>query len=107
MTLDDNDPDIVAGRAIAAGKPPQVAAETEDPDIVAGRAIAAPSRTAAATTRTDPYTESGYAPNMTWRGTAKEIAAAGPRIAGNVINLLSDPYANLVGYPLTVAGQTA
>ena len=48
---------------------------------------------------TDPYTESGYAPNMDVRGTAKEIAAAGPRIAGNVINLLSDPYANLAGYP--------
>jgi hypothetical protein len=102
MASDDEDPYVKAGREIAAGEKPTTAEEA-DPYVAAGKVIAgaSPALPAAATTIDQP--DSG----LTWRGTAKEIAAAGPRIGANVINLLSDPYANLIGYPLTVAGQTA
>ena len=40
--LDDNDPDIIAGPRHRRGKSPTGETVAEDPDIVAGRAIAAP-----------------------------------------------------------------
>ena len=102
----DEDPDIQAGREIAAGKKAApAAATTDDPDIVAGRTIAATPRTVTATGPATQIDQPGQ--GMTWRGTAREIAAAGPRIAGNVVNVLSDPYANLVARPILTAGQTA
>jgi hypothetical protein len=105
MADDSEDPDIKAGREIAAGrKAAATAAGDDDPDIVAGRKIAATPMV----TQTGPAVkidEPGQ--GMTWRGTAREVAAALPRIAGNVVNVLSDPYANLVARPLLTAGATA
>ena len=116
MAGDSEDPDIKAGREIAAGKKPAAPVPAmEDPDIVAGRAIAtAPAMvTQPGTAGQDPYSgapiSNDYQPDqgLTWRGTAREIAGALPRIAGNVVNVLSDPYANLVGRPALTAYQTA
>jgi hypothetical protein len=106
MADDSEDPDIKAGREIAAGrKAAATAAGDDDPDIVAGRRIAA---TPATITTTGPATRIEQpGQGMTWRGTVREIAGALPRIAGSVVDVLSDPYANLVARPLLVAGQTA
>lgn len=101
MASDDEDPYVKAGREIAAGKKPPSSDDT-DPYVAAGKAIAGTAPALPVTTTATNQPDSG----LTWRGTAKEIAAAGSRIGGDVINLLSDPYANLIGYPLTVAGQT-
>jgi len=103
MADDSNDPDVKAGREIAAGKAVPAGHEPTDPDIAAGRAITAATLTPAG----DAVKIDQPGQDMSWRGTLKEIAAAGPRIAGNVINLFSDPYANLVGRPALTAFQTA
>jgi hypothetical protein len=80
-----------------------MADDSEDPDIAAGRAIATapPVTTAAATSTT-----ADQPPSWTWRGVARNAAAGVTDAAGNVINLLSDPYANLVGRPALTAGAT-
>lgn len=111
---DDEDPDIAAGRAITSTitsgkKSAGPRAEPEDPDVVAGRAVTAPVLALPASSAPASETERPgiFSGGLSLRGTAREVAAALPRVGGNVINLLSDPYANLVGYPLTVAGQTA
>jgi hypothetical protein len=113
MADDSEDPDIKAGREIAAGKKPVSSPTVEDPDIAAGRAIATAPPTVTQTGpavdeygRPVPGIDQSW-PAMTWRGTAREIAGALPRIAGNVVNVLSDPYANLVGRPALTAYQTA
>lgn len=101
MADDSEDPDVKAGRAIAAGAK---AAPTvsSDPDVEAGRRITT-APTAAPTTATTP----NQPPAWTWRGLARNVGAGLTDVGANVINVLSDPYANLVGRPLLTAGQTA
>jgi hypothetical protein len=113
MADDSEDPDIKAGREIAAGKKPASSPTIEDPDVVAGRAIAtAPSMVTQTGPAVDEYgrpmpgIDQSW-PAMTWRGTAREVAGALPRIAGNVGNVLSDVYANIGGRALLTAGATA
>jgi hypothetical protein len=105
MADDSDDPDVQAGRAIAGGTKASGSSATvdpDDPDVAAGRAIATVKATGDATQIPPPSD-----PWWTWSGLGRNVAAAGPRIAGNVINLLSNPSANLVGYPLIAAGQAA
>jgi hypothetical protein len=102
MADDSDDPDVQAGRAIAGGTKASGSSATVDPDVAAGRAIATVKATGDATQIPPPSD-----PWWTWSGLGRNVAAAGPRIVGNVINLLSNPSANLVGYPLIAAGQAA
>lgn len=106
MADDNEDPDIKAGREIAAGKKPAQTPAVEDPDVAAGRAIANASSSkfvpTGAAVRIDQPGQ-----GMTWRGTAREVAGALPRAVGNVVNFLSDPYANLIARPVLTVGQTA
>ena len=106
MADNSDDPDVVAGRLITSGASAGAgAAPAVDPDVAAGRAIT--SAAPATTTPTDPTAATDQPPSWTWRGMAREVAGAGPRIGANVVNLLSDPWANLVGLPAITAFQTA
>lgn len=103
MADDSDDPYVKAGRALTSGgQAPSTAAPSDDPYVAAGRAV---TLAPATTTTTGAADATDQAPSWTWRGVAREIGAAGPRIAANVGNILSDPYANLVGYPALTAIQ--
>jgi hypothetical protein len=101
-----DDPDIVAGRAIAAGSNAAPAAVTTDPDIAAGRAIAtAPPATVTATGPATQIPPPGQ-PSWTWGGVARNAGAGVLDAAGNVINVLQNP-SQMVLTPLAIAGGTA
>ncbi len=100
----DDDEYVRRGRELLSGGTTVAPGADEDPYVTRGRTILA----APTVTQTGPATqvpEPGQ--SWSWGGMARQIAGAGPRIGANVANVLSDPFANLIGYPLTVAGQTA
>jgi len=99
-----DDPDLAAGRAILSGgaAASSPSAPVTDPDIAAGRTVL--TAPAALATATDA---APAAPDWTVRGVVRNVAAAGPRIGADFVNILSDPFANLIGRPLLTAGQTA
>ena len=98
----DDDEYVKRGRAIVSGGG-AAAPNSDDEYVTRGRAI-----TAAPVIQTGPATQIEQpGQSWTWGGVGRQVAGALPRIGANVANVLSDPYANLIGYPLTVAGQTA
>lgn len=106
MANDSEDDEYVkAGRAIATGTGSKSApAQTEeDPYVAAGRAIATKPQTQDVTTTT----ATDQPPSATAAGLVRQVGAAGPRIGANYANILSDPFANLVGRPLLTVGQAA
>ena len=98
----DDDEYVKRGRAIVSGGG-AATPDTDDDYVKRGRAI-----TAAPVIQTGPATQiEDPGQSWTWGGVGRQIAGALPRIGANVANVISDPYANLIGLPLTVAGQTA
>src|SRR4051794_16531758 len=109
MAADDDDPDVKAGRAITSRKqasPAAAPAAVDDPDVAAGRAITATTPPLQVSSL-DPGGQASYSPDWTWRGVARNAAAGLTDVGAGVLNVASDPYANLVGRPLLTVGQTA
>lgn len=108
----EEDPDVVAGRAFRLGQTPSQSGNTnEDPQVAAGRAFRLGQPTP--DTPAIPTSGQGAAPptnaldtSMTPRGTVRQIAGGAVRGGGDIGNILSDPYANLIGRPILTAGQT-
>jgi hypothetical protein len=100
----DDDEYVRRGRELLSGGTAAAPGADEDPYLARGRAILA----APTVTQTGPATQIGEpGQSWTWGGVGRQIAGALPRIGANVANVISDPYANLIGMPLTVVGQTA
>lgn len=95
-------PSIFAGTPEQDASPPVAAATTPAADAQAPSMFAGtpePSPTPSAVAEPTPA-----APETTWRGVAKNVAAGLTDVGANVLNVVSNPSGNLVGKPLATMG---
>lgn len=104
MAASDDD-DLERGRRIAAGQTPKQQKQEDDPDVAAGRLLVQRPQvtpTGPAVPITDPTQ-----PAWTWRGVGRNVGAGLTDAGGGLINLLTDPFGNLVQRPIGIAGAAA